>query len=129
MDYSVTDEIDLLVKNFRYQSLKPWQMFRVLKNYRAEPVYGDCRAFAATLCWIIAERSYLHLWLNIISFRTVVWLCLTSQGVPHAVTFVKGHGWICNIYPSFRAVTPHTLILPYHPIWLVLTAILVAILA
>ena len=71
--------------------------FRILRD--PGPVQGDCKSFALTVAWLLAGRSVLRMIWHMLTLRTVIWLCW-SNGL-HVTTWVRGRGWICNIYPAF----------------------------
>jgi hypothetical protein len=74
--------------------------FRILRD--PGPVQGDCKSFALTVAWLIAGRSVLRMVWQMLTLRTVIWVCWSGE--LHAATWVRGGGWICNIFPAFA---PH----------------------
>jgi hypothetical protein len=85
--------------------------FRILRD--PGPVTGDCKAFALTVAWLMAGRSVLRMVWDMLICRTVIWAVWSGEG--HAATWVKGRGWICNIYPAFYPAPAHRRLLPLHP--------------
>ena len=61
----------------------------------------DLRArFIYTAAWMLAGRSWLRFWWWVITCRIVFWRAI-SGGQTHMMLWVRGRGWIDNIYPQF----------------------------
>ncbi|TDE33179.1 hypothetical protein [Antarcticimicrobium sediminis] len=61
------------------------------------PVTGDCEDYSLTLIWLYEGRSMLRFWWALITFRYVLWFCLSPSGDGHAVVWCRGRGWTDNI--------------------------------
>lgn len=81
---------------YRSDTREKW---RILKD--AGTVWGDCEDYGLTLAWILSGRSMTRFWINILTFRFVIWHCLSPRGVGHAILWVHGHGWVDNIQRRF----------------------------
>ena len=89
--------------------------YRVMRNPTG-PLRGDCDDYAATALWLHAGRSMVRFWWLVFTFRAVFWLCRADlNGERHVVLWVKGLGWIDNIYPKWSGATKHTRKYPVPP--------------
>jgi hypothetical protein len=61
------------------------------------PVAGDCEDYSLTLIWLNEGRSMLRFWWALITFKYLLWHCLSPSGAGHAVLWRRGHGWTDNI--------------------------------
>lgn len=68
---------------------------------------GDCDDFALTALWIMCGRSKIKMWWKVLTFRAVIWYCLSKRGNGHAVLWMKGHGWIDNMFPNWSKEFKH----------------------
>ena len=102
--------VDEFVQRFKYTPDKrgSWD---ILDPHDQEPK-GDCEDFALTVAWILAGESWLGLVMDMLLFRSVVWLGRADNGEPHAFLWRRGEGWIDNIHPEWHNRTPHTKWLP-----------------
>lgn len=104
------DPISDLVARFTWKRM--WLSgLRILRS--PGPVEGDCKSFALTVAWLVANRSVLKMIWNMVTLQTVIWIVWANEG--HAATWVRGRGWICNIYPSWRKDQPSKRLVPLHP--------------
>jgi predicted transglutaminase-like cysteine proteinase len=65
---------------------------------------GDCEDFSLTALWLLAGRSWPRLWWMVLTFQAVFWHARLSNGGGHVMLWVRGHGWIDNIYPTWSPV-------------------------
>jgi predicted transglutaminase-like cysteine proteinase len=85
--------------------------------------YGDCDDYAITAMFILAKNSWFRMLVNVLTLQTVMWMVKTQQGEWHMALWVRGKGWICNIYPSFGPCK-HNKKFPYIlPLFLVALAV------
>lgn len=74
---------------------------------------GDCDDFALTASYIMSGEKKWKMWWNLITFQHVIWSCKShTSGNRHAVLWVRGEGWIDNIYPYFRDKSIHKKVVP-----------------
>lgn len=111
-----------LVARFVYKpdSADRWTLLDAAEG----PLIGDCEDFALTALWLLCGRSWWVLWWRVITMSAVLWNVQTRSGVSHACLWVRGRGWICNIYPNWSRVSRHRRRLPYIAPLLLLTLIL-----
>ncbi len=76
------------------------------------PVTGDCKAFAMTVAWLLAGRSLPRMAWHLLTFRSVIWLCLSPAGGLHVALWHRGRGWACSVQPVFSTRTPNRLLMP-----------------
>ncbi|GGE24361.1 hypothetical protein SAMN05421774_10853 [Gemmobacter megaterium] len=93
------DPLDDLRLRFRYQA-EATDRWTIL-DAEDGPLIGDCDDFALTAAWILSQRSWWRLILNIAVLRMALWVGRTDRGTAHAALWVRGRGWICNIHPMF----------------------------
>ena len=117
--------MDDLRRRFRWTAdrVEGW---RILDAHTG-PLTGDCDDFAITALWIMAGRSRLRMWWLLITMQAAVWHCTSGRGEPHAVLWLRGHGWIDNIYPDWSARARHKRRFPWPwpiiPVKLILGAV------
>lgn len=70
-------ELELLNSKFVYKADKgeSWKILKTVTNKKARQVYGDCEDYSLTLLWLLSKKSLFKFWLNILSFRYVLWFC------------------------------------------------------
>ena len=61
------------------------------------PVSGDCEDYSLTLVWLYEGRSIWRFWWALVTFKYVLWHCLSPGGAGHAVVWCRGRGWTDNI--------------------------------
>lgn len=61
------------------------------------PVAGDCEDYSLTLIWLCEGQSLLRFWWALITFKYLLWYCLSPGGAGHAVVWCRGRGWTDNI--------------------------------
>jgi hypothetical protein len=69
------------------------------------PFEGDCEDFALTAAWMIAG-GWWRFWWGVVTCRFVFWMVWAEDPAgreAHCALWVRGLGWIDNIYPSFGA--------------------------
>lgn len=73
-------------------------------------VYGDCEDFALTLLWLLCGRSVPRMFLSILTFRAMIWICTAPSGELHAILRYKGW-WADNTMPDWYRTKdmPHRL--------------------
>lgn len=89
------------------------------------PLWGDCDDFALTALWLLAGRSWLRMLWLIATFQACMWRTRTGSGLGHMMLWVRGSGWICNIYPTFgdrKFPLRMPLVLPFFLIGLIIKA-------
>lgn len=86
--------------------------WRVLRN-EVGPLKGDCDDFAITALWLTAGRSWARVWWMLLTFQAVIWFCQTNSGGGHVMLWVRGKGWIDNIYPTWGPKPRHTRRFPH----------------
>lgn len=59
---------------------------------------GDCEDYSYTLAWRLSGRRWLVFWWNVLTLKLVLWHCVTETGVGHVMLWVRGAGWIDNIF-------------------------------
>jgi predicted transglutaminase-like cysteine proteinase len=89
--------IEQLNQLFRY---KPDERdtWRVLTEQDCQ---GDCDDYSLTALYILSGTSWLKLLWNVLTMQKLMWYVRTENGNPHMALWVRGRGWICNIYPTF----------------------------
>lgn len=107
------DRVDTEIEDFRQRfRWKPSYLSGITILTERGPVAGDCKSFGLTVSWILASRSFLRMALDALLLQTVLWACWDRQGkVLHIVTWRRGKGWICNIYPQWGPLR-HRLLVP-----------------
>lgn len=95
----MTDVLDDLRDRFHYLS-EVRDRWTVL-DAKSGPLWGDCDDFALTALWLIAGRSWLRMIWLVATLQACMWRAKTDSGIGHMVLWVRGRGWICNIYPQF----------------------------
>ncbi len=81
--------------NARYSYKKdPVDRWNILKGDLA--IEGDCADNVLTLIWLVCGRRMLRFWMSLITFKFVIWHCLSPKGVRHAVVWCRGYGWTDN---------------------------------
>jgi len=111
------DPLDDLRMRFSYRSdIKDrWSILVAPEG----PLEGDCEDFSLTAAWILSGQSWFRLMVNIALLRMVMWSVMTPWGERHAVLWVRGKGWICNIHKDFGPMS-FGLRLPYVlPVFLI----------
>lgn len=102
--------LDDLRAHFVYKADRRFGGWRLLAN---APYAGDCEDFALTAAWIMAGRSRLRLIWWIITCRAVFWFVRAEgSGETHWTLWLRGHGWTCNIYPTWQPKTRHRRLFP-----------------
>lgn len=120
MQSATPDILADLRARFRYRSEESdrWNLLTA----PAGPLRGDCDDFALTALWLLSGRSWPRLLWLVMTFQMMLWFVRTSADVPHMALWVRGRGWICNIYPVFGP-SRHSLRFPYLlPVFLVALA-------
>jgi len=99
-----------LRKRFKYRKddTNKWKVMDAEKG----PLYGDCEDFAVTALWILSDRSWTKFWWKVTTLQAVVWKT-TVNGEGHIMLWVKGKGWIDNIYPYWSPTPRHKKVFPY----------------
>lgn len=107
----MTDNLTDLRNRFVWtkDKLEGWRVLSSLTG----PLKGDCDDFAMTALWIMAGKSWLRVWWLILTCQAAVWYCHSERGNGHAVLWLRGHGWIDNIYPHWATTTRHTRRFPW----------------
>jgi hypothetical protein len=72
------------------------ERWRILTNDTGA-IEGDCEDYSLTLAWMMSDKSKLKFWLNILTFKFVIWNCRSPRNIGHAVMWIRGHGWTDNI--------------------------------
>lgn len=85
-------------------ALDSWRVMRIGPNGR---LAGDCDDFAVTLAFRLAGRSWPRFLWHLITLKSVIWHCTSTQGNPHAVLWHRGAGWADNMAPIWAPRTPH----------------------
>lgn len=112
MQRPVADLADFIAC-FHYRSDRR-DTWRLLREPGPDGLFlGDCEDFALTVLWLMAGRSWLRLWWLVISFQAMIWNVRTAGGEAHAALWLRGHGWIDNIYPWWGECLPHRKRFPY----------------
>ena len=88
-----------LCKRFKYKT-EASDSWTVMSN-KTGPLVGDCDDFALTALWLLCGQSWLRVFWSVLTLQAIMWNVRTMSGTPHIVLWVKGRGWICNIYPKF----------------------------
>lgn len=77
-------------------------------------LHGDCEDFALSVLWIMAGRSWWHLWWWVITGQAMIWNArFDGHGAAHAMLWLRGHGWICSYYRMWSAAPHHARVFPY----------------
>ena len=76
------------------------------------PLKGDCDDFALTVLWITAGQSWWRILWLVLTVQACMWYTRTPRGRGHMMLWMRGHGWIDNIYPDW-GVRRHPRIVPY----------------
>jgi hypothetical protein len=72
------------------------------------PHKGDCDDFAITVAYLDAG-SVLRMWWKIITLQTQIYWCKSPSNEAHIILWVRGRGWIDNIFREWRdRPTGHT---------------------
>ena len=105
------DYLDDLRKRFGWKAEKidGWRILNAPQGY----LIGDCDDFALTALWIMSGRSLWRMWFNILTFRAAIWYCISERGNGHTALWMKGHGWIDNMYPHWRYKMRHKKVFPF----------------
>lgn len=106
----MSDPVEDFIERFRWSADGRFGGWKLL-----DPVMpiGDCEDFALTVAWLLAGRSKLKLIWGILTFRYVFWFCLSAgTGSLHWVLWVRGHGWIDNIQPTWKKEAGHRRLFP-----------------
>lgn len=106
----MSDALDALRARFIYRS-DIREKWRILRD--EGQVWGDCEDFSLTLAWLISGRILWRFWWNAITFRFIIWHCVTEQGEQHACIWVRGKGWADNIYSTWSKRKRFKLIFPW----------------
>lgn len=75
--------------------------------------HGDCEDFALTVLWLMAGRSWLRVWWLVLTFQAMIWNVRAPSGETHAILWMRGHGWIDNIFPWWSDQCLHRRRFPY----------------
>ena len=94
--------IEDLSRRFQYTSDRA-DKWTVL-DAQSGPLRGDCEDFSLTALWLLAGRSWPRLWWMVLTFQAVFWHARLSNGGGHVMLWVRGYGWIDNIYPTWSPV-------------------------
>lgn len=110
MQSAMPDNLDDLRARFCYRSEESdhWTLLASERGY----LRGDCDDFALTALWVLCGRSWLQVIWQVLTFNMLLWNVRTRAGVPHMALWVRGRGWICNMYPTWGA-SQHSLSVPY----------------
>ncbi len=83
-----------LNRRFTYRSDRGenWQILKGPGSIR-----GDCEDYSLTLIWLLEGRSMRRFWWALITFKYVIWHCLSPRGAGHAICWIRGAGWTDNI--------------------------------
>lgn len=100
-------------KDFTYKPDGKVDFWQVHK--KDGPFVGDCEDFALTLLYRLSGKSMFKFWLNLITFRAVLWHCKTKSGSGHLILWYKGGHWADNTMRSwYRELSmPHMLLFPW----------------
>lgn len=110
MQSAMPDDLDDLLTRFRYRSEEADHWTLLASN--EGPLYGDCDDLGLSALWRLCGRSWLRVFWNVLTFQMMLWNVRTRAGVPHMALWVRGRGWICNMYPTFGP-SQHSLRVPY----------------
>lgn len=101
---SIKSALEDLNSRFVYRRDKG-ESWKILKT--AGRIDGDCEDYSLTLIWLAEGKSIIRFWWALITFKYVIFYCMSPRDVGHAILWVRGHGWIDNIqrefFPSPRA--------------------------
>lgn len=78
----------------------------------AGPLRGDCDDFALTALWLVCGGSWLRLWWLVATFQAVFWYSRLPSGGGHMMLWMRGRGWIDNIYPNWSDCARHRRVFP-----------------
>jgi len=110
------------IKNFLYVPDKKdkWQVLSpdVDGQYK-----GDCEDFSLTLLWTLSGKSWLKLWLRVLTLQSMFWFC-KIKGEGHVMLWHKKKGWIDNTTLVWSKAPPHKKIFPYVAPLLLLSLII-----
>lgn len=94
----MTDPLDDLRARFGYraETADRWTLLDAPKGV----LQGDCEDWSYTAAWLLSGRSWLTFWWKVCTCQIVFWRAI-SGGQTHMMLWVRGRGWIDNIYPQF----------------------------
>ena len=100
----IIDKPSLIQFNERFRWMRDVGLdsWRVLKPRLNGWYFGDCDDYALTVLWIMAGHSKLRMALWLITFKAVFWQVKSPGGEQHIILWIRGKGWIDNIYPHWR---------------------------
>ena len=107
MNKQVTD----FINNFVYIAEKRDRWSIINKA----PYSGDCDDFSLTVLYLLSNNSWLRVFWNVATFNMQLWFVTTDKGEGHLTLWVRGRGWIDNIYrfKGFIPTCPHKKRFPY----------------
>lgn len=75
---------------------------------QGEDLRGDCDDYALTAALIMADWSWLRFWFHVLTFQTRFHhVRARHNGESHLVLYVRGPGYIDNIYREWMTSNPH----------------------
>ena len=97
--------LDTFIRRYRWRqdNIDGWQVVA------AE---GDCDDFALTAAYLMCGGSWLKFWWKVLTLQMVFWLSLTKDDQRHMVLWLRGYGWIDNIYPNWSGSPRHRRVAP-----------------
>lgn len=106
----MSDPLDDLRRRFVYRSdlSDKWTIL----DAPIGKLRGDCEDFALTALWLLCGKSKtrMHWW--VLTGKAAIWHVISADGDPHAALWVRGKGWIDNMYPHFGP-RRHRKVFPY----------------
>lgn len=85
------------IDNFEWEADGPIDSYHILKTGEK----GDCDDFAATVSYI-QSGGVLKMLFNIFVGNHKFYWCKSPTNEAHIILYIKGYGFIDNIYPMWR---------------------------
>lgn len=85
-DRKMKFDLEYLAEHFEYKSDVKLDNWQIMKK---DNLKGDCDDYAVTALFVLSDHSLFKFWLNILTFRAILWHCKSPAGGGHLVLKFK----------------------------------------